>query len=258
MGKFGGPLNVSGGAASVSRQIRAYAASGARATATRAANQEAERAFDAARYLKAARAGQITVFAREPTPGTAAYEAKRQILAAEKQAATEKRAADAKAAEAKRIADAKAAEEKRAAGEKQSLTQKALSLISLYGKKLALLRFPWIKNFIVEDSVAENADVTLPEYDTCKEGMFYDAAWYVPCKEGYVEYSLKGHNKCICSARLGDAKLALDTLYATKSENGEKKGITDILGALSKGEININSIILAAAVVMLIISLIKR
>ena len=38
----------------------------------------------------------------------------------------------------------------------------------------------------------------------------------------------------------------------------DKKGVKDVLDALTKGEININSIILAAAVVMLIISLIKR
>ena len=42
------------------------------------------------------------------------------------------------------------------------------------------------------------------------------------------------------------------------SGEDEEKGVKDILGALAKGEININSIILAAAVVILIISLIKR
>lgn len=249
MGIYGGEVHYTrgiGGAAAarqISRQIASYAASGSRATATRKAKQAAEAERAAALYLKAARAGQVTVYTREPTRGTAAYEAKQMILAAEKQAAEERRAAEAKAAE-----------EKRKAENEQSLTSKALALISLHGKKLALLRFPWIKNFIDEDTVTEDTDIIPSE---CKEGMFYDAAWYVPCKEGYIEYSLKGHNKCICSARMGDAKAALDQLYATEPGNGNGEGFFSGLGGFGKIT-DILPLVIGIAIVVALLGMFKK
>ena len=91
-------------------------------------------------------------------------------------------------------------------------------------------------------------DATTPTAG-CPEGLFYDATWYQKCKEGYIEYSIKGHNKCICSARLAEAKAQLDSLYVGENGNGDGDGIFAELGDLGKVTEYIPVVILGAIVV---------
>ena len=95
----------------------------------------------------------------------------------------------------------------------------------------------------------------------CPEGLFYDATWYQACKEGYVEYSLKGHNKCVCSAKMAEAKAQLDALYVKENGYGDGDGDGDGIFAGFEGIGNVTKyipVLIIGAIVVAAIGMFKK
>ena len=97
----------------------------------------------------------------------------------------------------------------------------------------------------------------------CPKGLYYDAKWYLQCASGYVEYSLKGHNKCVCVMKIAEAKAQLDALYAKDDLAGNGEGIGFFDGFLDGGEekgktSGIIILVVVAVVVVALIGLLKK
>ena len=93
----------------------------------------------------------------------------------------------------------------------------------------------------------------------CQKGLFYDAKWYLQCATGYIEYTLKGHNKCICSARMAEAKAQLDSLYAKEGANGDGDGDGIFAGFKNLGKIaNYIPVLIIGVVVIAAIGMFKK
>lgn len=250
-------------------------------TAAREAKQRAERVQDATRYAAAAARGQVTVFTREPAAGTAAARAQSVInligriqrgkgatitpyhekyYKAELTAArTEFARIGAAKATAAAAAAAEADARKCPRGERYDI-HFWQSCDAGYTKKLDIAQNYHCQCNLVAPSFTPTPPATplaTPPPADCPEGLFYDATWYQKCKEGYVEYSCKGHNKCVCSAKMAEAKAQLDSLYANGGGNGEGEGF---FGGLSDiGKIgDILPIIIGGAIAVALIGLLKK
>ena len=93
----------------------------------------------------------------------------------------------------------------------------------------------------------------------CPKGLFYDAKWYLQCTKGYIEYSLKGHNKCICSAKMAEAKAQLDSLYIKEEGNDEENGDGERFFGIDLGKItDFAPLIVGGVIVVALLGLFKK
>ena len=104
------------------------------------------------------------------------------------------------------------------------------------------------------EDAPKTPDETTKTRAECAKGLYYDSSWFLPCASGYIEYSIKGHNKCICSVRIHEAKAQLDALYPTTTGNGE-----GFFGGAGLGKIgDIMPIIVGGAIIVALIGLLKK
>ena len=216
--RVGGKTYVTGGAGAVSSAVVAADAA-ARQQATRIANIARAQQVLAQRALGASGAELTRYQSQQAALG-------REVTAV--QAGTTTQAIQA--TERQRVA----------AEEERTWRAKAQAIILKYGKGIGCALHPWAcallyglygtkEAAVAAGKAAEGAKDIITDIITptaavsveCPEGLFYDATWYQKCKEGYVEYSLKGHNKCVCSAKIAEAKTQLDSLYIKENGNGD-------------------------------------
>ena len=109
-----------------------------------------------------------------------------------------------------------------------------------------------------EEEAAKEEEAKTKAEIKCPKGLYYDAKWYLQCASGYVEYSLKGHNKCVCVMRIAEAKAQLDALYAKDdlTENGEGIGFFGDLFGMEEKKDKISGIIILVVIAVVVVALI--
>ena len=127
--------------------------------------------------------------------------------------------------------------------------------------KAAVARLAAAKEAAAKEAAAKEAAAKTKATADCSKGLFYDAKWYLQCASGYVEYSLKGHNKCICVMELAKAKAQLDALYIKEDVAGNGDGVDGgfFSGLSGLGKIgDMLPLIIGGAIVVALLGMFKK